>query len=139
MNITLEDINLLPHRKHKTDAGHDLKSNEETFTLKPKETKLVHTGVRIEISYGFCGMVVPRSGLGCQGLNLMNGVGIIDSNYRGEIMVKVINNGSKDIKIKQFDRFCQLIIVPVSTEALVTVPQLSESPRGENGFGSSGC
>lgn len=139
IKIKLTDPNCLPEKKHRWDAGWDLKSANETFTIKVGETVKVHTGAHFEIPPRFFGMVVARSGLGCKhGITLANDVGIIDSEYRGEVMAFLTNNGSEDVEIKQYDRFAQIIMIPINTNKLWLVDHLSETERAEGGYGSTG-
>ena len=128
-----------PHKTHKWDAGWDLKSNNKDFTLKPHAKVKVHTGVRIAIPPRFMGVIVPRSGLGSKfRMGLANTIGVIDSDYRGEIMVNLVNDGNQGLEIKQFDRFCQLVIVPINVDSLRVVDDLPDTARAEGGFGSTG-
>ena len=139
IKIQLDDPQCEPYREHKWDAGIDLRSNNEDLTLDPGEQVKIHTGVRAEIPARYMGLVVPRSGLGSKfRMQLANTVGVIDSPYRGEIMVNVYNNGEQPIVINKYDRFCQLIIVPVLNATFRVVSQLSETRRGDGGFGHTG-
>jgi dUTP pyrophosphatase len=139
IKITLDDPELEPYKEHRWDAGVDLKSNNDDVTLEPGEQVKIHTGVRAEIPARYMGLIVPRSGLGSKyRMQLANTVGVIDSTYRGEIMVNVYNNGDGNIYINKYDRFCQLIIVPILVANYRVVSQLSGTARGEGGFGSTG-
>lgn len=126
-----------PERTHRWDAGWDLKSTEDV-TIPAGEMVKVHTGVITEIPPRHCGMVVPRSSFGVKHrLTLANDIGIIDTEYRGEIMVFITNDSDKDFTIKQYERFCQLLIVPINSSELWIVDNLSKTDRGSGGFGST--
>lgn len=128
----------IPYKAHKWDAGWDLKSNNETFTIKPGEKVKVHTGIQVGITPRFMGIVVPRSGLGSKfRVTLANVIGVIDSGYTGEIIVNLVNDGKEPKEIKKYDRFCQLIIVPVDTTGFRVVDELGDTERGDGGFGST--
>lgn len=139
IKITLDDPQCEPFKEHRWDAGVDLRSNNEDFELAPGEQIKVHTGIRAEIPPRYAGIVIPRSGMGSKfRLQLANTVGCIDSPYRGEIMVNLYNNGEETIYINKYDRFCQLLIVPVLIATYRVVSQLSNTGRGDGGFGSTG-
>lgn len=139
MKVKLDHPRCEPFKKHHYDAGFDLVNANEEIKLGPYSEALVHTGVYAEIPEGYVGIVVPRSSLGRAGLVMLNTVGIIDSHYRGEIMVAVKNVKSDSmIKIGQFDRFAQLVLVPVFLPEIEVVDELSETKRGTGGFGSTG-
>jgi dUTP pyrophosphatase len=149
LNVKLTDGAPLPKHAKPGDAGLDL-TTRETVTLEPGETKIVGTGVSVEIPKGCFGLVVPRSGLGSRGINLSNCVGVIDSGYRGEIKAPLHNNhptvfhamgrimASHDtMTIERGERVCQLIVVPFVTCECVEVDELSDTERGTDGFGST--
>lgn len=139
IKIMVDNKNCEPIRKHKWDAGYDLVSNNETFTIKPNDKVKVYTGVKIEIPPRHMGLVVPRSGLGSKfRIGLANTLGVIDTEYRGEIIVNLVNDGNENLEVKKYDRFCQLIILPVLIDNLRIVDCISGTGRGENGFGSTG-
>ena len=121
----------LPKYAHPTDAGLDLRANEDC-TLKPFERRLVSTG--------YAGFVQPRSGLAIkQGLSIVNTPGLIDAHYRGELKVILINmDPTNNILINKGDRIAQLVIQEVPTVNLVEVEELDKTDRGNGGFGSSG-
>jgi dUTP pyrophosphatase len=129
----------LPTRAHEGDAGLDLYACEPAH-IGPGERWSVGTGVAVEIPDGHAGLVLPRSGLAREhGIALVNSPGLIDSGYRGEIRVLLINNDPADIfRVTPGDRIAQLLIVPVVTADPVEAETLAESTRGEGGFGSSG-
>ena len=139
IHFTAETDELIPYKKHQTDAGWDLKSKLPDFTLHPGGQIKIPTGIRIAIPRSFAGMIFPRSGLGTKyRVRLANTVGIIDSDYRGEIIVFLTNEGKTELKIYQYDRFCQLLIVPVVTGNLIKKETLPSTIRGEGGFGHTG-
>ena len=140
----------LPKYAHPTDAGLDLRSNEDCV-LKPFERRLVSTGLAIAdiqarrwlaiaLPDGYAGFVQPRSGLAIkQGLSIVNTPGLIDAHYRGELKVILINlDPSINIQINKGDRIAQLVIQEVPTVNLIEVEELDKTDRGNGGFGSSG-
>jgi dUTP pyrophosphatase len=138
VNFTVDNDNCIPYKKHDTDAGFDLRSNMDFFDIYPYEFKQIYTGVKVAIPPGYMGMIVPRSGLGSKGFTLRNTVGIIDSDYRGEIILMVTNNSKSPIPINKYDRVAQLIFVPVLLPTLNLVNTLDDTIRGEGGFGHTG-
>jgi len=127
-----------PERTREGDAGYDLRS-VEAFELRPGERRTVPTGVAIALPEGVAGLVVPRSGLAARhGLSVVNGPGLIDPNYRGEIKVVLVNLGEHPFAAEVGDRIAQLLLVPFWSPELQVVDALPESDRGANGFGSSG-
>jgi len=125
----------LPERKREGDAGLDLYCIEDVEIL-PNEIKLISTGIAIEIPKGYFGLIKDRSGLASKGLHVL--AGVIDENYRGEVKVVMINLGKEKIKLEKFSRIAQLIIIPYAKVEVEEVEELSETERGEKGFGSSG-
>jgi dUTP pyrophosphatase len=121
------------------DAGLDLCAAEEV-TLKPGERAVVGTGIAIAIPKGFAGFVHARSGRALrEGLALVNAPGLIDSGYRGEIKVVVVNlDNSEALEIKRGEKIAQLVVQPVEQVDLEVVEELPASPRGAGGFGSTG-
>ncbi len=121
-------------------AGADLYAIlDEPLTLAPGQTTLVHTGIAMEIPAGFVGLVCARSGLATKrGLAPANKVGVIDADYRGEIMVALHNHGIEVQTIDHGERVAQMMIVPYLTADYVEVEELSDTVRGEGGFGSTG-
>jgi dUTP pyrophosphatase len=130
---------LLPTRAHAGDAGLDLYACEAAH-LGPGERWSIGTGVAVEIPAGHAGLVLPRSGLARDhGISLVNAPGLIDSGYRGELRVLLLNNDPAEVfRIAAGDRIAQLVLVPVAIADAVEVPELAESMRGGGGFGSSG-
>ena len=119
-------------------AGSDLFSLEEA-TIMPDETVFVHTGIAIEIPEGLVGLVYARSSLACKrGLAPANKVGVIDSDYRGEIMVALHNHGTQAQTVEPEERIAQLVIAPYIVGAFHQVDELSDTVRGAGGFGSTG-
>ena len=119
-------------------AGLDLRS-ADTLTLKPGMRALVATGIAIALPENYEAQVRPRSGLAVKfGITVLNSPGTIDSDYRGEIKVPLINLGHDDFHIARGDRIAQMVIAPVQQITLVEVTSLAETGRGSGGFGSSG-
>jgi dUTP pyrophosphatase len=129
----------LPEYAHPGDAGLDLRTRTR-ITLAPGERAVVGTGLAVAIPPGYVGLVHPRSGLAARsGLSLVNSPGTIDSGYRGEIKVILINlDRSQSVHLERGNRIAQLLIQPIATAAVHEVPTLPPSPRAEGGFGSSG-
>ncbi|MGB3634383.1 MAG: dUTP diphosphatase [Rubrobacteraceae bacterium] len=130
-----------PRRAHSGDAGYDLRSVEEA-TLPPGARALIRTGISAAIPDGYAGLVLPRSGLAVKhGVSLVNTPGLIDSGYRGEIQVPLINHDREEIfEVEVGMRIAQLVLVRVA-DAVFSEVELLESGtdgRGEGGFGSSG-
>jgi len=139
IKITLDNPGCEPYKGNRWDGGWDLRSNNPDIIIEPGQKVKIYTGVKMEIPVRHVGMIAPRSGLGSKfRLGLANTVGIIDSDYRGEIMVFLVNDGDEPVPIKQYDRFCQLMIIPVRIDTFRIVDQLQGTERGEGGFGSSG-
>lgn len=128
----------VPVTAHIGDAAVDLHSRID-LTVAPGERAAVPTGIAIAVPPGFAGLVLPRSGHAVRhGIGVVNGPGLIDSGYRGEISVLLINHGSDDVAFGRGDRIAQLAIVPVPTIEWVEVEDLGETDRGPGGFGSTG-
>ena len=128
----------LPALAQPGDAGLDLRASE-AVTLAPGERRLVPTGLTVAIPEGHAGFVLPRSGLAMQkGVTVLNAPGLIDSGYRGEIKVLLINHGAEAVGIERGERIAQLVIQPVAHASLVEEERLPDSARGEGGFGSTG-
>ncbi len=131
----------LPARKHKDDAGSDLRYDGQVpLFIGPRERLNIPTGVSVEIPDGYAGLVCPRSGLAVKhGLTVLNSPGIIDAGYRGQIRVPLINLGDIEIQINPGDRIAQLLIVAVEKADFFEADTLGESDRGTSGFGSTGA
>jgi len=127
-----------PERTRPGDAGYDLRCIE-AFSLEPSARATVGTGVAVALPDGVAGLVVPRSGLAAKhGLSVVNGPGLIDPNYRGEIKVVLVNLGDERFSADAGDRIAQLLLVPYWAPELRVVDALPDSDRGAGGFGSSG-
>lgn len=138
LKVKLTDGAALPRHAKEGDAGLDLTSRQ-TVEIAPQGTVMVGTGVACEIPEGHVGLVFPRSGLASRrGVNLANNVGVVDSGYRGEIKLPLYNAGHDVAVVECGERCAQLVIVPFATCECVEVSELSETERGEGGFGSSG-
>ncbi len=150
----------IPEKAYPTDAAYDLCAMEDV-TLRPGEFKMVGCGLTFAIPQGWCGSVYPRSGLGCKGLVLKNGTGIIDAHYRGEVMLPLYNNnpvatwkrirdaiylrtfgGVSEIEgtihIRKGDRVAQMRIELVPESTMQEVDELDVTDRDQGGFGRSG-
>ena len=136
----LRDGAVLPTYGTEFSAGADLYAClEETVTISPGETKAIPTGLAIELPASTAGLVFARSSLGTKrGLAPANKVGVIDSDYRGELMVVLHNHGKEAQQIAPGERVAQLLVVPVFTPGFVEAEELSDTVRGTGGFGSTG-
>jgi len=121
-------------------AGADLYAClDETVSIHPGETKFIPTGIALEVPKGCAGLIYARSGLACkQGLAPANKVGVVDSDYRGEIIVALHNHGTMVRTVENGERIAQFVITPVLQPVYQVVQNLTESLRGEGGFGSTG-
>lgn len=140
VNVRVESEEMVPQYSSSFSAGADLKAYiDDPLILAPGERHLIPTGVRIELSPGYEAQVRPRSGLAFKhGVTVLNSPGTIDSDYRGEIGVILINHGEKDFRVSRGDRIAQLVISPVQTAVFNPILQLNETARGDGGFGSTG-
>lgn len=128
----------MPEYAHDGDAGMDLRTMEGC-TLKPLERKVLPTGIAVQIPEGHFGAIVPRSGLAMKrGLSLVNTPGIVDSTYRGEIGLCVVNLSNEDVTIEAGERVAQMVVVAYEHCDLVRSMGLSETERGAGGWGSTG-
>jgi dUTP pyrophosphatase len=128
----------LPGYAHPGDAGLDLYA-ADTTTLQPGERALVPCGIAIAIPHGHVGLVHPRSGLAVDhGLTLLNAPGTIDSGYRGEVKVLLVNHGQQAVEIRHGERVAQLLLMPVTAVDVREVDRLDVTARGGGGFGSTG-
>jgi dUTP pyrophosphatase len=129
----------LPALAHEGDAGYDLHALEAA-ALGPGERATVRTGIAVEIPPGHAGLVLPRSGAAARhGIALVNAPGLIDSGYRGELKVLLLNTDrTEPFSVEPGDRIAQLVLVRVETPPVEEVAALTASVRGEGGFGSSG-
>lgn len=146
--MTTFDINIkklnenatIPSYGSEFAAGADLYAcMDEPVTIAAGETQFIHTGLAIEIPAGYAGLVYARSGLACKkGLAPANKVGVIDADYRGEIMVALYNHSSQAVEVEPGERVAQLVITPYLTAVFEETEELSDTVRGEGGFGSTG-
>ena len=140
LNVSrLRENATLPTRAHDGDAGLDLYACEAAH-LGPGERWSVGTGIAVEIAVGHAGLVLPRSGLAREhGITVLNSPGLIDSGYRGEIGVLLLNTDPAEVfRIEAGDRIAQLLVLPIAPVEPIEVEGLAESARGGGGFGSSG-
>jgi dUTP pyrophosphatase len=137
--IRLQKGAWLPSRAHPGDAGLDLHAYERV-TIGPGERASVGTAIAIEVPPGHAGLVVPRSGLASRhGVALVNSPGLIDSGYRGEVRVLLLNTDlARSFEVEPGDRVAQLVLTPVAEAEPVEAAELASSARGGEGFGSSG-
>ena len=142
MKVKIKNISKNEIPKYETDgsAGLDLKANlDQTITLKPLQRILVPTGLFIELEKGYEAQIRARSGLAIKnGICLANGIGTIDSDYRGEIKIILINLGDQDFKINSGDRIAQMVITKYEQVEFELVEQLNETERSDGGFGHTG-
>jgi dUTP pyrophosphatase len=144
MSVQIEIINQshhpLPEYQTSGSAGMDLRANlTASVTLQPMERKLIPTGLFIALPEGYEAQIRPRSGLSIKrGLSLVNAIGTIDSDYRGELMVPIINFSAEAQTIEDGERIAQMVIARYKQATLSQVSVLSETERGAGGFGSSG-
>ena len=128
----------IPTPAHIGDAAVDLHSRID-ITLAPGDRAAVPTGIAVAIPAGYAGLVLPRSGHARRhGIGVVNGPGVVDSGYRGEISVLLINHGAEEVKFGRGDRIAQLAIVPIPAVEWVEVDLLDDTERGAGGFGSTG-
>lgn len=130
---------ILPRRAHPGDAGLDLHALDAA-ELQPGDRATIRTGIAVSIPDGYAGLVLPRSGLAARhGIALVNAPGLIDSGYRGEIQVLLLNTDrSRAWSLQAGDRIAQLVISPVALPSPELVDELDSTARGQGGFGSSG-
>jgi dUTP pyrophosphatase len=127
----------VPTKAYAGDAGIDLAACERV-ELGPGERALVSTGLAVAIPEGYAGYVQPRSGLAAKhGISIVNTPGLVDSGYRGELMVNLLNTDRERFVVEPGMRIAQLVVLPVPDVQLVEVDELPESERGARGFGSS--
>ncbi len=122
-------------------AGADLFActDGEKIEIAPHETKFIHTGIALEVPVGFAGLIYARSGAACKrGLAPANKVGVVDSDYRGEVMVALHNHSETVQSVEDGERIAQMVIAPYLTAEFIEVAELEDTVRGEGGFGSTG-
>ena len=136
--VRLHDAAVVPERAYDGDAGLDLAACERV-TLAPGERAVVGTGLAVAIPEGFAGFVQPRSGLAARhGISVVNSPGLVDSGYRGELRVVLLNTDpTESFTVEPGMRIAQLVVLPVPEVSLVEVVELPDSERGVRGFGSS--
>ena len=136
----LHEKAVVPTYGSQFSAGADLYAlTEEELSFQPGETKLVHTGISLEIPEGYAGLIYARSGLASKrGLAPANKVGVVDSDYRGEVMVALHNHSNVEQTVAPFERIAQLVITPFLKAEFFESEQLGETERGAGGFGSTG-
>ena len=136
----LDDRAVIPTYGSEFSAGADLYAVlDEPVTLQPGETKLIHTGLAMEIPVGYAGLIYARSGLASKkGLAPANKVGVVDADYRGEVMVALHNHSTVAATVDSGERIAQLVIAPFLQADFNTVDELNETLRGAGGFGSTG-
>lgn len=144
MNINIKKLNnnsIVPTRGSNEAAGYDLYAclDNNECTVSPHTTQKINTGIAVEIPSGFFGAIFARSGIAAKrGLRPSNCVGVIDSDYRGEIIVALHNDTDEAQTIKNGERIAQLVIMPYMSVEFVEVDNLNNTERGQGGFGSTG-
>lgn len=134
----LTDSAIVPHYEHDGDSGMDLYA-DETIELRPMQRALVRTGISIQVPKGFEAQVRAKSGLALNhGIGLINGIGTIDSGYRGEIKVIAINFGEKNFTIEKGKKIAQLVFLRVENAEIELSEELDGTTRNDGGFGSTG-
>ena len=134
--VLLNNKAKMPTKAHTSDAGWDLYAANSTV-ISEHQRKTIETGIALEIPDGYVGLIWPRSGLSVkQGIDVL--AGVVDSGYRGEIKVCLYNTSKDNVVIESGDRIAQILIQPVSQMEMIAVDSLSDTERGEGGFGSSG-
>lgn len=135
VNVKLDKGAKMPTKAHSTDAGFDLYTPYE-FTVKAGGSAVVQTGTHMIIPRGWCGVLVSKSGLNTK-MDIQT-TGLVDSEYVGEIVVKVQNHGDRDYHFEKGEKVSQIVILPVCDVILEETDYLPETERGDRGFGSSG-
>lgn len=143
MNMNIKKLNekaIIPTYGTEFSAGADLYACiDESVSFEPGETKLIKTGLAMEIPVGYAGLIYARSGLASKrGLAPANKVGVVDSDYRGEVMVALHNQSNEIQSIEPNERIAQLVVAPFLKVEFNEVDNLDETDRGEGGFGSTG-
>ncbi|WP_066685331.1 dUTP diphosphatase [Christensenella intestinihominis] len=136
----LDEKAIIPTYGSEYSAGADLYAClEEETVIAPGETKLIHTGIAMEIPVGYAGLIYARSGLASKrGLAPANKVGVVDSDYRGEFMVALHNHSGEPQAVAPGERIAQMVVTPVLAVSFHEVEELGETERGGGGFGSTG-
>ncbi len=139
MYIKLNENAVTPTYGSASAAGADLYSSEGEITLQSGETRLIHTGIAMQIPEGYVGLIYARSGIAVKrGLAPANKVGVIDSDYRGEILVALHNHSNTEQTIGAGERIAQIVITPCLTVDFTETDSLDQTARGVGGFGSTG-
>ena len=139
--IKLNENAIVPTYGSKCAAGADLYAllEGESVTIAPGETLLIHTGIAMQIPYGYAGMIFARSGIATKrGLAPANKVGVIDSDYRGEIMVPLHNHTNIPQQLQNGERMAQMVIMPYIQAQFTEADTLDDTDRAQGGFGSTG-
>lgn len=136
----LDERAVLPTYGSQFAAGADLYALcDEELVFQPNETKFVRTGLAMEIPEGYAGLIYARSGLACKrGLAPANKVGVVDADYRGEVMVALHNHSAQEQRVAPGERIAQLVVAPFLKASFEEAETLNETVRGEGGFGSTG-
>lgn len=140
LEYLVTDRRLTPVRAHEFDAGLDLFASDD-YELKQGERVLVNTGVRVKIPRGYVGLLVPRSSLSKSNIVMTNSIGIIDSDYRGDLLASLMYNGMANSRyVDKYEKIVQLLIVPIKLTRLIEGNEYSwvDTDRGIGGFGSTG-
>jgi dUTP pyrophosphatase len=142
MNVRIKRLRLgavIPELASKGAAGMDVACAEGTYTIYPGQHALIPTGLAFEIPYGHEMQIRPRSGLALKNrVTVLNSPSTIDADYRGEVGVVLINHGSEEFVVEPGDRIAQIVIAPVTRVTFVESDTLSDTARGQGGFGSTG-
>jgi dUTP pyrophosphatase len=139
VDIQIQKDGYVPTYARDGDAGADLRSAEDLVYIGPGERKLINTGISIALPYGYVALIHPRSGLALKnGITVLNTPGTIDSGYRGEIGVILYNSGAEPFTVQRGDRIAQMVVQKFETVEFNKVDALTESDRGQSGFGSTG-
>lgn len=138
--LRLEHNRFVPEYKTQGAAGMDLcAAISEPITLQPLERKLIPTGLKIELEHGYEAQIRPRSGLSIKhGISLINCIGTIDEDYRGEVCIPIVNISNKAYTIQPDERIAQMVIAKYEQAEIKVVTELSDTERGAGGFGSTG-
>lgn len=135
VNVVLDDGAYMPEKAHEADAGFDIRTPSKVI-IPARSSRIVETGVHVEIPYGYVGFLKSKSGLNVKSEILSEGV--IDSGYTGGIVAKLYNQSSAVKVFEKGDKITQLVILPIPEVEMVEVDSLDDTERGDNGFGSSG-
>lgn len=140
MKVGFRNPKYLPSYAHEGDAGADIRAVlDEDIVIPPHEWVAVPTGLYAEIPVGWEIQIRPRSGLALKkGITVLNSVGTVDSNYRGEIKVILVNHSGESFRVQDGDRVAQMVVAPVTQAEFVEVGELSDTDRSSGGFGSTG-